>query len=419
MEGSDRRSALEIEAELHGIRNIRYRLQDRLLHSDRRAGEFARVLVEEHGYAKSDVARILGVSSPHVGALIGRSSDAGAPTMDGLIPLVPFYDARRYLTETGTAPKRVIGGFDGMDVLLASGMSPDHFVDDDYLLVPHMLWMTANSRWIGIDQVNVGYGGTGPGHARDLLLEVGFAEDFVRHVVDQRFFVIDIPDGDLSAAEVEVTPPVAPEVDPVSRRDLPKPRAVGKMFVVEFDQDDLRLSNRCRGKADAKADAGDDLSLPESFGAWVDILDRPELPEWLMRGPSEDEGGAGHRRVARVFLDRAEAARQGFVARSHRMHRGPYGQAYSIVIEQGRLQLWLRDYLPQDPTQPLSDEAFEVLAYAGLYPPDLADLRPRARFSAYWRRILGAPQPAYIDISTTGSGTLGFVPSRDLRRKGQ
>lgn len=82
-----------------------------------------------------------------------------------------------------------------------------------------------------------------------------------------------------------------------------------------------------------------------------------------------------------------------------------------------KLKLSPVNSIPADPTQPLSQEAYEVLAYAGLYPKGMADLHPQARFARYWRRVFGAPQPAYIDISASGEATLGFVPSRDPRER--
>lgn len=422
MDGSKREHLRKAEEELAALRNRRIRDQERLTTIDRRAGELAEFLLEEGDATKTEVARILGVSAPHVSKLIERRGRVGSPQAeDDLVPLVPYYDVGRYLHQSGTNLEKVVAGFDETSVLIASGLNPDRFRDDDFLLLPYMVVTTSNGWSVGVDGVHIGYGGTGPNHAYDLMLELGFAHDVARHALETRFFVVEVDGAGKPTVTSGPASALGPSMKPGVRAPLPKIGGVGDYYRVEFDRDDLfRFRDEGTGANRAHSD-GEVNGLLD----WIDTLnlDAAELPAWLTTSASADGGsanggsveegpGGADTRVARVFLDPSEAVRQGFVAQFHRSRRGVHGNAYRIIIEQGRLQLWLQDYLPQDPTQPLSAEAYDILAYAGLYPEDLTELTPPAKFSRYWRRVLGSPQPAYIDISATGTRKLSFVPAR-------
>ena len=420
-DGVTRRVAAEMMDRLHRLRNERHRLEDSLAEVDRRAGELAGKMLER-GSRRATIAQTLGVSTPHVGTLVSRAQEAPAGPFRDQVPVIPFYEGRRYFDDTTAQLEVLIAGNEPLDVLLESGLDPARFSDGDYLAVPHMLWRTSAGRWIGVDGVNVGYGGTGPGHARELLGSLGFGHQITGLPAQRRFFRVDVDGRPGTGDAPEGTPKRAPDgmpdgahevgvsdggadggVDGSSVRisaghqdghrgrddgTLRNPRPVGPVFVVEFDRDEFRFHS-----------SSEESLTP--YKAWIDRLDAEGLPEWLTG-----------ERVARVFTDRQEAFRQGFVGRFR-----PLGEldrlVYVLVIEQGRLQLWLPDYVPLDPTQPVSDEAYEALAYAGLYPDNLGDLAPQTRFVHYWRQFLGNPRPAYIDISRSAKAHLFYTPSSD------
>ena len=386
--------------ELHKLRNERHRLEDHQRMVDRRSGELAEAMISQ-GHRKGRVAETLGVSIPHVGTLIERAREWGAAgpmkEVTTPAPVIPYYEAHRYLQETGAELAQVIVGREGTDVVLESGQDPDYFSDGLDVLWPNMLWFTSTGRVLVIDGVNSGYGGTGPGHTRDLLLQVGFDAAVADLAYAKQLIRIDIED--IASGQYEVRTSTS--------RGLPAPRVDGEVYAVSLGRGEFSFAPDPGDPGDPNGEAA-----LTPFRAWIDYLDYLEgedvaegedLPDWL-----------SGERVARVFLDREEAVRQGFDDRSNPVRAALEQRAYVLVIEQGRLQLRLPDYQPVDPTQPVSDEAYEALAYAGLYPEGLEELTPQARFVRYWRRLLGNPRPGYIDISASGKRRLSYVPRRSF-----
>lgn len=371
--GRDRREAMRAAAEL-----------------DQRAGEVAGLLVDEYGVSKNAVARTLGISQPHVTALIQRSATAERSGIQEDIPVLSTYEAVGYLSDTKQSISRVIAGFYPLDVLIRSELDPERFREGWSLQVPHMLWQIEDGSWIGIDEVNVGYGpgGTGPSAAYRALTDAGVHQNLAASAYERKFFDLDLAKGSHSR-----------EGHGPHRLQLPTPQ--GPAYVVKLEREDLRGTY--------EHDEDKDQPTPEpvygkqrtAYEAWIGLLDEPALPAWL-EGP----------RVGRVFSDPEAAREQGFTTYgSVELRRG--NAPFQLIVEQGRLQLWVPIYPPLDPTQLLSDEAYRALDDASLYPEHLARLDERGRLVRYLELIVRRQRPAFFDVSPGGKGKLSYVPLRE------
>lgn len=121
--------------------------------------------------------------------------------------------------------------------------------------------------------------------------------------------------------------------------------------------------------------------------------DGVELPPWL-EGP----------RVARVFLDAGAARDQGFADEGLRG-----GTTYSIVLQQGLVQLWLPTYRPLHQNEVLSEEAYLALERARLRPEGYGDAGSVRGVLGQLGRLLMRRRP-WIDVSEDGLGALSYVP---------
>lgn len=355
----------------------------------------------------SSIGRALGVSHTHVKTLAQRaqvasqtSHTAGLPPLGQIWrpPLLDSYAAPKYLQETDTHVVRIVAGFAETDILWLTGLGPTLF---DYgwgaLDLPHMMWQLDDDGWLGIDMVNVGYGGTGGSLAFNALSRGGIDEDLARKIADLRWSDTDVTRSDIDGGQLWPRIPLA------------GPVPFGTFYVLPISEDGL--THRPAQQVD---DRGFYPSYPAGspFTWAIDYLDGVTHhhghapPEWV-RGT----------RRARLFLDAHAARKQGF---------GYRDQGCTLVIEQGALQLWVFTYPPRDPTQLLSDQAYDALAYADLYPDQLAKLDARGRLSRYLDHHFGRERPPYVDLSpdehcllhapgADGSGEAYALPDKPVR----
>lgn len=350
---------------------------------DARMGAMIRPLLRE-GVSQSRVGRRIGVSHTHVKALAERvESDLALPTPEqgwrDVLPRVPVLMpavAGQFVTDTARRITYIVTGAGLLDAFLASGLDPERMpVDGHRLLPPRMLWRLDDGHWVGVEDVQFGYGGTGPSNTVRALTAAGVDEALALDVAGHGWA----------------------EVDLVEQTEQLGPRSMTGRFPHAF------LEQPGCGRAYVHTITGD---LGGEFEAWVDFLDRPaaQLPRWL-RGE----------RTARVFLEPQAATSQGFTMRAVRSTGSISPKPATVVIEQGRFQLWLRTFTPEPPRR-LSDETYDSLAKADLYPNDLAQLDSRSRFQGYLDRMLGREpvRPDWFDISRSGTGELSSVPGTDV-----
>lgn len=371
-------------AQLAFLRTRRDAAASQLREVDLDIGTTIGKLLESEGpHTCSSIARELGLSHTHVKTLARRAHDASHEhdqpntlrESDWLPPILDGFHAAKYLKETQRHVVRVIASFDSSDILWMTGLSPALFDQGSGRLeLPNMIWELDNGSWLGVGPVNVGYGGTGGTLAFRALTRAGVDETVAADIVALRWSDTHMPSGTVHGA---TTWPSVP---------LLAPKSLGAFYVVSIDRDNLT-------HRDEKTDeTGFYPSLPAGspFRWTIDYLDSAahvygdEVPVWV-QGP----------RRARVFLDKDAAYEQGFAEDHH---------GCTLVIEQGALQLWIYAYPPRDQTQLLADEAYDALAYARLYPEDLAKLDARSRFWRYLDHQFGPRRPGYLDISWDGSG---------------
>jgi hypothetical protein len=384
----------DYEGEREHLRNkvrrlwaLRRSTEKSLREIDLELGHYGRMLMSM-GVSQRALARDAEASAPHVGALARRSE--GHPWIEK----VPILDAGTALEAVGGPGRirRVMAAFNEVDLLLGCGLDPEAFRHGDGLLVPNMMWQAEDGGYVGIDDVNVGYGGTGPHNAHAALLSAGLSETEAGYAFGERYF--DLRPG---------------WADPIIRRegwfDLRRPRFVGSALVVEIGYADLDFTFEHKGLGSAASSSLRNARGDLAYQAWLGVLDWPEE----LTGDAEQPRWLAGERVARVFTDADAAMRQGFISGVYSgLGRAP--RQYDIVVEQGRLQLWVPTYPPDDPTLLLSREAYEALSMAGMYPREVAEKDARRRSVRYLAKLGGGERPPYIDISSTGQRRLSHVP---------
>lgn len=373
---------LDLDSRLAFLRTRRDAAAMQLRHADLEIGQTIGELLDcESAHSLSSIARMLGISHTHVKTL-ARRAQAASDTVDGrtdrrgwLPPMLSGFHAAKYLASTGRRVHRVIASFSSADILWISGLPPSMFDHGPGMLdLPHMLWQLDDGSWLSVGPVNVGYGGTGGTLAFQALDRAGVNEDMANEIANLRWSDTHIERGETVGATTW------PKVR------LAAPASLGSFYVLAVGRDSLT-------QREERIDpTGFYPSHPAGspFTWAIDYLDgvgpdhAQPLPTWL-HGP----------RRARVFLDTRSAHEQGF---------GDRERGCTLVIEQGDLQLWVFTYPPRDPTQLLSDEAYDALAYAGLYPDELAKLDARGRFWRYIDQRFGPQRPPYLDISHDDQG---------------
>ncbi|MEU9480757.1 hypothetical protein [Streptomyces sp. NPDC048191] len=331
---------------------------------------------QAHKEAKPDasrrsLARELGVTHPVITAMIERAKkDAYPADSTPLVPVLSALQATEYVRSGAFG--QVTGAMVAMsetDILLESGRHPKAFADGTSISAPNTLLRNAEGELLGVEECLAGYGGTGPSNSLRLLRDLGWAEEVAREVFHHPFVEFDIERG-------------------VVRSSPDTLHHCGGNL--EFTGGHLvaRLRRGRPWDPYNRAPANDPLRLR----TWVDeILNQPERFPWAA-GP----------RVARVYLNRDTAV--GLQDRV-RFRPGVRNSPFSVVIEQGELQLWCSAIYPSDWAELLSQEQLDVLAAADVYP---AEAEPRGWLDRFLPRR--RERPDYIDISADGTGALQHEP---------
>ncbi|MCX5199700.1 DUF3280 domain-containing protein [Streptomyces sp. NBC_00249] len=307
------------------------------------------------------IGRELGVTHRAVTGMVERArSRTLHPAADApLIPVLTAEQARAYV-ESGALGNlaRVQVAFNPADIVLESGLDPSVFPDLGDHDVPNMLLHGDDGAVVGVEECLSGYGGTGPSNTVRLLKDLGFAEDLARQVYPHRYIEL-APDGVIRAS--------AESLHGVGGGLALSPG--GRHFVVRVREDMARVV------ADWTAE--------------------------VMAEPTKYPWAAGTRR-ARVYLTRDAAAP---LQEPYRAWRG--NATFSVIIEQGRLQLWAAAYLPFQFSDILSTEQVQILDAADMRP---ADVEPRT----WLDRFIPArrERPAFLTISEDGQD-LTHIPDGD------
>lgn len=392
-----------VEAELGRLKAARELHSGLIREIDLELGRVAVEAIAEDEYTrKTSIARVIGVSHTHVANLIAayESADLPTPELEG-IPILDNNLAGQYVLDRGTRIVRSISSFEPGDVLSRSNLDPRHFRTEDrkHLSVPTMLWLLESGEWIGVGSVNVGYGGTGPRQAESALVTAGIESGLASRIASWRFCdAVDINSPDTWEESTRWA------LEPRSIPELLEDRIIVHVgeklsLLTDYHQGFTRESTSTN-----KSDGSPSEEGVSEFEAWINFLDGPDVPDWA-RGP----------RVARVFLTEMEAQTQGFILKANDwgISRGSWSSPV-VVIEQGFVQIWGHFYRPQNRTQILPSEAYDVLAAAGVYPEELAerDRRPENPLGRFFSDLFGAskPLPPSIDISEDGTGRLVFTP---------
>ncbi|QNS09456.1 hypothetical protein [Streptomyces xanthii] len=334
--------------------------------------EFAQAHKEARADAsRRSLARELGVTHPVITAMIERAKKDAYPTdSTPLVPVLSAYQATEYVRSGAFG--QVTGALVAMsetDILLESGRHPKVFADGTRIAAPNTLLRNAEGELLGVEECLAGYGGTGPSNSLRLLRDLGWDEEVAREVFRHRFVEFDMERGVIRSSPDTLH------------------HCGGNL---EFTGGHLVARLR-RGRAWDPYDrtpANDPLRLR----TWVEeILSQPEKHPWAA-GP----------RVARVYLNRDTAV--GLQDRI-RFRPGVRNSPFSVVIEQGELQLWCSAIYPSDWAELLSQEQLDVLAAADMYP---AEVEPRGWLDRFLPRR--RERPDYIDISTDGTGALRHEP---------
>lgn len=319
----------------------------------------------EAGASKREVASRIGVSHPHVTTMVerARSLPADHDVSKRLIRILEPHQLQEHLQVFGEVAEALIAFNDG-DILVESGKHPAAFAHGTRTEVPMMLLLNARGDALGVKQCNAGYGGTGPSNSVRVLTDLCWTEWEAKLVLRHRF--VHLKRGQEPRAEERSITGVSGGIRMVD----------GNPTVLIGHQLGSRVS--------------------QAVTDWIEVFDRsPRLP-WA-DGP----------RVARCYLN-PEAAE---VAGLRRRSSWGWGDEFmSVIVEQGETQLWCAAFVNYDWTTHMSEEAYEILDAANLYPGDLRDSEPHS----WVQRLLARhrTRPSFVDVSPSGDRTL-------LREPGQ
>ncbi|MGW9436751.1 hypothetical protein [Streptomyces sp. NPDC055607] len=335
--------------------------------------EFAQAHKEARAEAsRRTVARELGVTHPVITSMIERAGRDPYPVdPTRLVPVFSAYEAAQYVKSGAFG--QVTGAtvaFTETDILLESGRHPKAFADGTRIAAPNMLLRNGEGELLGVEECLAGYGGTGPSNSVRLLEELGWDKEIARQVMHYRFIEFDKEQGVVRTSEESL-------------------HHCGGSLEYTGGHLVARLRHgRPWAPVGRTTPAGDPLGLR----TWVsEILNQPEAYPWVA-GP----------RVARVYLNRDTAT--GLQDRI-RYRPGVRNTPFSVVIEQGELQLWCSAIYPSDWAELLSKEQLDVLAAVDMYP---ADVEPRSWLDRFLPRR--RERPDYIDISADGTSGLQREP---------
>ncbi|MGI6797669.1 hypothetical protein [Gordonia sihwensis] len=312
-----------------------------------------------------------------------RNAQRSIPDPLGHVPFLKGSALQEYVATHG-GPVTLLASFDDWDCIHLSGLSPLAFLDSRFITTPHMLVQCADNEWAAVDNVNVGYGGTGGANARRELLGIGLAPDLADKVSNHRVSIVPL-DTDLRAGTAAHFSQQWPHTD-LTGLQLAHDRLVVPVDADGFGQIDEQSMATTRETADTLHGFYPAPPGRHPLTAWLERLDEPGLT-WL----------DGSRR-ARVYLDRDTAYADGYTSRS--LDRWTGLATYTVIIEQGPLQLWLDVPRSNDPGRRFSPEVHSALEAAGFY---TGDLDPTAGSGAFirWVSSLGRTPPPYVDLDDT------------------
>lgn len=344
-------------------------------------GAAAAFLRDELGQSKAESARVVDISPSHMTEWMKAAADQcvglGYDPFER-VPILDGGDLQEFVTSHG-GPRRIASSFAYHDVLYMSQVDPERLVHEGFVYQPNMMLQTNDSSWVAVNHVNVGYGGTGPSNAERELRGLGIDEDLAYQIAYSRVSDVRLDNAD-HAFHTNEWP----------QYPLQTPTPLASWFVVPVVHDPVLLGDGFRGQIGR-------LSLT-ALPDWLEYLDQPQdsLPAWLR----------GARRV-RVYLDDRAARRDGFTVASLRRREGNFG-GYPLIIEQGRLQLWVEIPVSTDPTVLFTNEIHDALALAGFYTDEQ---RARDNQGAFrrWLRSLGATRPPHVDL--TPQLPIRFIPA--------
>ena len=332
-------------------------------HSDIRDAErkikhlCTKILENNHNY-RSELDRFLGYSFDEYETPWNTSNPLVLPDPvdGGRVPVLPYDVAGEYVQAREAVVVRSISGFNSSDVLLRAGFHPLAFTADHphKYLVPRMVWQLSTGDWIGVDGVNVGYGGTGCDFAETALRHAGLSEETAGHIAAFRFCDVEGLDTSDPLWETSVRWPVEP-------RQVPEIMDDGNLVVHLGERLSNVTNDHFGGLEINRPDPDESGFYPSSHPidgvtAWFNFLDQPQdtLPSWA-RGT----------RTITFILDDVSAEQHGYVLNADNWGISRGRRSFpSIVISQGDIQIWGHFYR-KDKLRPLHPRVQELAADAG------------------------------------------------------
>lgn len=330
--------------------------------------------------SKAASAQLAGVSPSHLTEWMTRASGEDIALEDprGRVPLLAGGDLTAFVFARGGL-RRIVASHAAHDCFFLSGLDPKHLSSRSHLIQSHMLVQALNGEWASVSNVDVGHSGTEPDNATRALLSLGLDADLVADVVGSKASDVSF-EGGPDPAEAPLHSNACPAVP------LRGPRLVGSAWVVQLSPVDLVEEEGVPGGGRRSvAPGGLVLSGGSHLQRWVEYLDGQEVG-WC----------AGPRR-ARFYFDEGVAESHGFQGDPSEAGALVRRRPCAVVIEQGRLQLWVALPVSTDPGVRFVPEVYDVLRLAGFFADD-----PEARGSrsAFWRWVsrLGESAPEYVDL---------------------
>lgn len=314
----------------------------------------------KHQASARAVGRSMGVTHTAVNGMVERAGARPQAPARQLVPVLSADKARAYV-ESGALGDiaRVMVAFNPADILLESGLDPAGFADGTDIEAPTLLIYSTDGDVIGVEECNAGYGGTGPSNSHRLLTQLGWSQETADEVFAHRF--IEFEPGGVIRANRKGLHDIGGGLELAPG---------GDRYIVRLRSERPYLKG--------------EWTLYDTVTAWTrEVLDQPDAYPWA----------AGERR-ARVYLSREAAAplQEKYVSWRETA-------CFSVVIEQGRLQLWCSAIYPYNFADLLSTEQLRVLDAADLYPDDVEPRTWLDRFLPHRR-----DRPPYLHISNDGQG---------------
>lgn len=376
MDRDQARQALNDEL-VYFAQQRRLQLQD-AAQSALQIGARTQYLRDHLGQSKAASAQLASVSPSHLTEWMAKAGEEGVEVDDPYwrIPFLTGSALTDFVLEHG-GQARIIASYGHSDVFFLSGVDPEQLRSGFNLRDAHMMIQAQDEEWAAVANVNVGYEGTGSRNATRALQSLGLDPDLVAEIAYS-----NASDALFAGGPDPIELPVHSSARPVV--PLAAPELVGDTWVVRMDEVDLVSGD------DLAADR--DAVLPAHLTAAGSHLDR-----WLKYLDSQPSEWCSGPRRARVYLDEEVAERDGFQQERSGMVVSSYQRPYTVIIEQGRAQLWIALPTSDEAGARFTRETYDVLRLAGFY---VDDLEARDNRSAFWRWLnrLGETTPEYVDL---------------------